>query len=64
MKNCLFSKGETDLLTALRKGEALAPLILNNLLQKAEKLGGQFDAMPEQVDAQKIDNRSMISIGG
>lgn len=42
MKNCLFSKGETDLLGAFRKGEALLPLIEENIGQKAMALGGQF----------------------
>ncbi len=43
MKNCLFSKTETDLLGALRRGEDLVPLIKRMYRQKAaEKRGGQM----------------------
>ncbi len=62
MKNCLFSSGETDLLTALRKGEDILPLIHQNIHSKEKELGGQFSI--HDVDAQSIDNRSMITIGG
>ncbi|QNL50160.1 GTP 3',8-cyclase MoaA [Olivibacter sp. SDN3] len=64
MKNCLFSKGETDLLSALRNGEPIRELILRNILGKAEKLGGQFDANFKELKSEDIENRSMISIGG
>ena len=64
MKNCLFSKGETDLLGALRKGEPLLPLIEENIGQKAMALGGQFAGDLENIDAASIVNRSMITIGG
>lgn len=63
-KNCLFSKGETDLLSALRKGEDTEPLIIDSLKLKKEKLGGQFDENFEDLDADKLSNRSMIKIGG
>lgn len=64
MKNCLFSKDETDLLSALRNGEDLLPLIRQNVLNKAEVLGGQFNSQYEKLDAETIRNRSMITIGG
>lgn len=65
MKNCLFSKDETDLLTSLRNGVALEPLIRTNILGKAEKLGGQFGDTPfEELHSEQLINRSMISIGG
>ena len=64
MKNCLFSKGEADILGALRKGEDITPLIKMNVLSKAKKLGGQFEGDFKKIDTQKIDNRSMIKIGG
>ena len=64
LKNCLFSKGETDLLTPFRKGENILPLILENIKAKAKELGGQFTSNLESVEAQLIDNRSMITIGG
>jgi cyclic pyranopterin phosphate synthase len=64
MKNCLFSAGEIDLLTPLRNGEDPETLIRKHLLEKAEKLGGQFDGSFKSVYAPKLINRSMISIGG
>lgn len=57
MKNCLFSQTETDLLTAYRNGGDVEALILQNLQSKKEALGGRFDF-------EKIENRSMIKIGG
>lgn len=63
MKNCLFSNFETDLLTPFRKGEDIVPLIHNNISKKMEALGGQFTDL-EHVNAEKIINRSMITIGG
>jgi GTP 3',8-cyclase len=64
MKNCLFSKEETDLLTAFRKGEDILPLIQQSITSKAKELGGQFTADFEHVHAEDIHNRSMITIGG
>ncbi|WP_294312582.1 GTP 3',8-cyclase MoaA [uncultured Chryseobacterium sp.] len=64
LKNCLFSKGETDLLTALRNGENIIPLIETTILSKAKALGGQFEGIFQNIDAAKIENRSMITIGG
>lgn len=64
IKNCLFSAMETDLLSAFRKGEDIIPIIKQNVLAKAKELGGQFIADIKQVDAEHIQNRSMISIGG
>jgi cyclic pyranopterin phosphate synthase len=64
LKNCLFSKEETDLLTALRKGEDVIPLIHTSIRAKAKELGGQFSADFEHIEATAIQNRSMITIGG
>ncbi|PZF74541.1 GTP 3',8-cyclase MoaA [Taibaiella soli] len=64
MKNCLFSKQETDLLTALRNGEDVEKLIHECILQKAEALGGQFTPDFSHIETQTIQNRSMIAIGG
>jgi GTP 3',8-cyclase len=64
LKNCLFSKTETDLLSALRRGEAILPLIEQNILSKAKELGGQFTKDFEHLKAESINNRSMITIGG
>ena len=57
MKNCLFSKGETDLLSALRIGTPVEALIRENLSGKAAQWGGQDLYGPTQ-------NRPMVSIGG
>lgn len=64
MKNCLFSKRESDLLTALRKGEDILPLIRQNVLNKFKERGGQFNENVAELDGEKIKNRTMISIGG
>lgn len=64
LKNCLFSKGETDLLSALRNGEEITPLIRQNIWSKEKELGGQFTGAMEKINAINIDNRSMITIGG
>ncbi len=64
IKNCLFSRTETDLLTALRNGEDVEPLIHQNIGSKAKELGGQFTTDFEHLHAEDINNRSMITIGG
>lgn len=64
MKNCLFSKTESDLLSAYRRGEDLEPLIRENLALKEKGLGGQLLPDFTQIDTTELANRSMISIGG
>lgn len=64
MKNCLFSGEETDLLSALRTGKEIAPLIHESIFQKAKELGGQFTSDFKHLHAEDIHNRSMITIGG
>lgn len=64
MKNCLFSKSEMDILGTLRKGMDIAPLIKQCVWMKEEKLGGQIKNINENLDTSKINNRSMIHIGG
>jgi GTP 3',8-cyclase len=64
LKNCLFSKTETDLLSALRRGEPVLPLIEMSIRSKAKELGGQFTKDFEHLQADSINNRSMITIGG
>jgi cyclic pyranopterin phosphate synthase len=64
MKNCLFSNSETDLLTPFRNKEDILPLIYQSILDKKKALGGQFTTDTEHIDAAKINNRSMITIGG
>lgn len=64
LKNCLFSSGETDLLTALRNHENVIGLIHASIRSKAKELGGQFSGTFEMLDAASIHNRPMITIGG
>ena len=64
LKNCLFSKSETDLLNPLRQGADILPLIYQNIGEKAKELGGQFDNLFQNLHAEDIDNRPMITIGG
>jgi len=64
MKNCLFSKDETDLLSALRNSEDIEPLIRASVQSKAKELGGQFGGNFENLRSEEIKNRSMIAIGG
>jgi cyclic pyranopterin phosphate synthase len=64
MKNCLFSKEETDLLSVLRMGGDVRPLIHSSIASKAMELGGQFTTDYEHLDAASLENRSMITIGG
>lgn len=64
MKNCLFSKTETDLLTPFRMGEDIIPLIYQSIRDKKEALGGQLTTELEKIETSKLENRSMITIGG
>jgi GTP 3',8-cyclase len=64
MKNCLFSQEETDLLTTLRNGGDIAPLIHQSIHAKKKELGGQLTTDFEHLEASAIHNRSMITIGG
>lgn len=64
IKNCLFSKGEVDILTPFRNGEDVHPLILQCVKAKKEKQGGQFDSEKILPGIGYIENRSMVAIGG
>jgi len=64
LKNCLFSVDETDLLSPLRAGADVLPLIHECIGNKAKALGGQFSGLFENIEANTIHNRSMITIGG
>jgi cyclic pyranopterin phosphate synthase len=64
LKKCLFSDGETDLLSTLRNKADVLPLIQSCIWSKKKELGGQLDKHFEQLDATTIHNRSMITIGG
>lgn len=61
MKNCLFATSETDLLTPLRAGQPIEPIIRQTIQQKKFSR----DGMELKMDAEHYEqNRSMISIGG
>ena len=66
MRNCLFTREETDLLSALRRGEDIAPLIEANVLAKHAMLGGlpQFKPEKEEEVLHDLSERPMVSIGG
>lgn len=64
MKNCLFSRGEMDLLSALQSGEDVEALIRKNLREKMAARGGQIHGLPDAVQSDLLQNRSMIAIGG
>jgi molybdenum cofactor biosynthesis protein A len=57
LRNCLFAKNETDLLTPLRNGENILEFIQQNVSGKAAALGGMNDLHSNS-------DRSMIQIGG
>ncbi len=61
IKNCLFSKDETDLLNAYREGRDLAPVIRETIWKKEAARGGIHSF--ENVNILH-KNRSMVSIGG
>ena len=62
LKNCLFSRSETDLLTNLRKKRDIRKIIIESILEKEKKRGGAvaFD----EFFMENMKNRSMITIGG
>lgn len=66
MRNCLFAREETDLLSALRRGEDIAPLIEANVLAKHAMLGGLPPFRPEKQEEvlHDLSERPMVSIGG
>jgi cyclic pyranopterin phosphate synthase len=64
LKNCLFSAQEKDLLTPLRQGNSIEPII-QKVVQQKLKIRGGMDTM-ELLKKPEIHskNRSMITIGG
>ncbi len=63
LRNCLFSKTETDLLTAFRAKQNIVPLVKNCLISKHFKLGGNSGA-EWGIKETESNNRSMMGIGG
>jgi GTP 3',8-cyclase len=64
IKNCLFGKEETDILTPFRNGDPIEPLIRKSIIEKHETMGGQFEKGYYQVNPKTIENRNMTHIGG
>ena len=64
LKNCLFSSSESDLLTPLREGKSIEPII-QKAVQSKLKVRGGMDTM-EKLEQPNLHgkNRSMIAIGG
>lgn len=64
IKNCLFSATETDLLTPLREGKSIEPIIHKTMLSKFKMRGGMDTLEKLQEPKLHSQNRSMIAIGG
>lgn len=63
LKNCLFSTSESDILTPLRAGKSIAPIIEKVILAK-KKVRSGMDTLDKFKDPNSHNNRSMIAIGG
>ncbi len=64
LKNCLFSSSETDLLTPLRNGEEILPLIKASIYgKKAVRAGMETHEQFASKDEHSA-NRKMVAIGG
>lgn len=64
LKNCLFSSTESDLLTTLRKGQSIEPIIHKAVQAKFKVRGGMNTIEKLQEPKLHTKNRSMITIGG
>lgn len=64
LKNCLFSSGESDLLTTLRNGKSIEPVIQKAIQAKLKVRGGMDTLKKLQEPKLHNNNRSMITIGG
>jgi len=64
LKNCLFSATESDILTTLREGKSIEPVIQKAVLGKFKIRGGMDTLEKLQEPDLHSKNRSMISIGG
>ncbi len=64
LKNCLFSSGESDLLTPYRLGKNIEPIIEKAVLAKLKMRGGMNTLEKLKNPELHGKNRSMISIGG
>jgi len=64
LKNCLFSSTEADLLSALRSGKSIEPVIKKAVEAKLKVRGGMDTIEKLQEPKLHSNNRSMITIGG
>ncbi len=64
LKNCLFSDGEEDVLTPLRQGIDIEPIIHRNVISKKKIRNGLETIESFQEQDAHSKNRSMIAIGG
>ena len=64
LKNCLFSSSESDLLTTLRAGGSIEPIIQKAVAAKFKVRGGMDTLKKLQEPKLHSQNRSMITIGG
>ena len=64
LKNCLFSATESDILTSLRDGKSIEPIIQKAVLGKYKIRGGMDTLEKLQEPKLHSQNRSMITIGG
>lgn len=64
LKNCLFDTSEVDLLTQLRAGKDVKPLILAHFYKKHFAHGGHVDFTEKHAKSEYEQNRRMIAIGG
>ncbi len=64
IKNCLFSASESDLLTPLRKGKDIKPIIKKAVQAKFKTRGGMDTSEKFEKPELHGKNRSMIAIGG
>ena len=64
LKNCLFSDGEEDVLTPLRQGKDIEPIIHRNVMYKKKIRNGLETIESFQEQDAHSKNRSMIAIGG
>lgn len=63
LKNCLFSTSESDILTPLREGKSIEPIIQKAVLSK-KKIRNGMNTLEKFKDPNSHNNRSMIAIGG
>jgi molybdenum cofactor biosynthesis protein A len=63
LKNCLFSNGETDLLSSYREGKPIESLIQQAIFKKKAVRSG-MTSLADFGNMENHDNRSMITIGG